>query len=95
MKPFTVLAFACIAAAQLLSFADSLALVDTFMHDLQISFHALAGVHPRRSFYKRAPGKLAKRCIRRPSSGYPGPGGNTTTTTRSASGSQSSTRTST
>ncbi|KAL5641346.1 hypothetical protein ACGC1H_001732 [Rhizoctonia solani] len=95
MKPFTVLAFAGIAAAQLPSFADSLNLVDTFMRDLQISFHALTGVHPRRSFHKRAPGKLAKRCIRRPSPGYPGPGGNTTTTTRSASGSSSSTRTST
>ncbi|CAE6338481.1 unnamed protein product [Rhizoctonia solani] len=95
MKPFTVLAFAGIAAAQLPSFTGSLSLVDTFMRDLQISFHALTGVHPQRSFHKRVPGKLAKRCIRRPSSGYPGPGGNTTTTTRSASGSSSSTRTST
>ncbi|CAE7208322.1 unnamed protein product [Rhizoctonia solani] len=94
MKPFTVLALAGIAAAQLPSFAGSLSLVDTFMRDLQISFHALTRVHPRRSFHKRVPGKLAKRCIRRPSSGYPGPGGNTTTTTRSASES-SSTRTST
>ncbi|KAF8742061.1 Glycoside hydrolase family 16 protein, partial [Rhizoctonia solani] len=94
MKAFTILAFAGIAAAQLPSFADSLNLVDTFMHDLQISFHEITGNHPRRSFHKRAPGKLAKRCIRRPS-GYPGPGGNTTTTTRSASGSASSTRTST
>ncbi|CAE6407593.1 unnamed protein product [Rhizoctonia solani] len=95
MKPFTVLAFAGIAAAQLPSFADSLNLVDTFMHDLHISFHEITGTHPRRSFHKRAPGKLAKRCIRRPSSGYPEPGGNTTTTTRSTSGSTSSTRSST
>ncbi|KAJ1311528.1 hypothetical protein OPQ81_010012 [Rhizoctonia solani] len=99
MKPFTLLAFAGIAAAQLPSLADSLSLVDTFMRDLQISFHELTRVHPRRSFHKRVPGKLAKRCIRRPSSGYPGPGGNTTSTTRSASTSStlgsSSTRTST
>ncbi|CAE6458931.1 unnamed protein product [Rhizoctonia solani] len=95
MKPFTLLAFAGITAAQLPSFADSLNLVDTFMRDLHITFHELTVAHPRRSFYKRAPGKLAKRCIRRPSSGYPGPGGNTTTTTRSTSGSSSTTRTST
>ncbi|CEL57634.1 putative glycosidase C21B10,07 OS=Schizosaccharomyces pombe (strain 972 / ATCC 24843) GN=SPBC21B10.07 PE=3 SV=1 [Rhizoctonia solani AG-1 IB] len=95
MRPFAVLAFAGIAAAQLPAFGDSLNIVDTFMHDLQITFHEITGTHPRRSFHKRAPGKLAKRCIRRPSSGYPGPGGNTTTTTRSVSGSTSSTRTST
>ncbi|KAF8760908.1 glycoside hydrolase family 16 protein [Rhizoctonia solani] len=56
MKAFTILAFAGIAAAQLPSFADSLNLVDTFMHDLQISFHEITGDHPRRSFHKRTPG---------------------------------------
>ncbi|KAF8595524.1 hypothetical protein BDV93DRAFT_456685 [Ceratobasidium sp. AG-I] len=62
------------------------------MRDLQTSFHALTGSHPRRSFRRRAPGQLAKRCIRNPASN-PAPGGNSTS---ASSGSTStSTRSST
>ncbi|KAJ1311525.1 hypothetical protein OPQ81_010009 [Rhizoctonia solani] len=88
MKPTTVFALTALVAP---AAAQSLNVVDSFMRDLSLSFRALAGSHPRRTFHRRVPGQLVKRCIH-PSNGYPG-GGNTTSTMSTVSASSTSTST--
>ncbi|KAG8793925.1 hypothetical protein FRC12_001149 [Ceratobasidium sp. 428] len=76
---FTLAALVGPSTAQLRSFADSLSLVDNFWRDLQTSVYALSSSHPRRSFRRHTPGRIAKRCVRGPNGGIPG--ANTTSTT--------------
>ncbi|KAG8713299.1 hypothetical protein FRC08_013431 [Ceratobasidium sp. 394] len=85
MKPsilFTLAALTGSSAVQLRSFADLFNPVDHFLRDLQTSVRALS--HPRHTFHRRAPGHLAKRCMRSPNGP---PGGSVSTTASSASGS--------
>ncbi|KAG8795235.1 hypothetical protein FRC12_016876 [Ceratobasidium sp. 428] len=81
------------SAAQLRSFAGSLDLVDDFWRDLQTSVYALSSSHPRHSFHRRIPGRIAKRCVFSPNGGLPGTNA-TSTTYSSSSTSPTSTRSS-